>query len=477
MKNIHVKILFIVFTLFISSKYYAQIANVTTVADPLPKSDIGDFKDIGLTDGFIYENYNKSSKTSELVLFDAKNFSVKGRANKKEYNDYKNLGSLSSYYSLNDVELKQNVLYLYVKKATSGYDVFAAKVGQQLAFPETPQYLFNIDDVGKYKQDVQNYTLKARTNENKDLCLFTFKKVKGEDCTYYLYLYDNNLKFLKSDSIITKYKDKDRAEALVYTNGYAIVKPMENKNNVLLNDVKNNKKYTIDIAIDANFISVDNIRSISAEKTILFGRYYTATKDTRVKGGVYKITYNTKMNSIESQIYLNPLLTAAEENQPWFDIIRNFISDDGACYAIVTQTIGAQYYPDTKFEIVCLNTETEKWKKQIPMRNFFSSSIKMALINGNLWVHYIGVIKHDKSVDFNNFNYRFVSAPAHKWDISILRINAKTGYVQHQSIELDNVKSDNSTTEERTRAIFCNNSFYGVHGSSSSTMFKIDIDK
>ncbi|MGZ4034169.1 MAG: hypothetical protein ACXVP4_04840 [Bacteroidia bacterium] len=451
------------YLILINSLSFAQIGSITTANEPVPESvsntEIGIYNP-NFTNSFVFmmsHGLTVFNQTHDIMLIDSKTFAEKKKISRPTYNGYSDFvinrpvyahSYFSSPVTTSKIELDKNLALIYKSKDKKGYAVSVATIDESLTASDKPKYLFST--YTKCDGDFGAKGVMVSTNEKKDLCVFEYEGVnpKTKELTYFYRVYNNNLQLIKADSLISNAQQshvttagtrdyllaKSLAySAFVYDNGYTIVGRQEEKTVFTTTDIKINKTYTFDIANKNNFLTVEKVQSIANDKLVFFGKYFIVKDNKRTKGGVFKIVFNTKNNNVEDQLYYDGLPTASDENEYFFQVDKTIITQTGACYALISQTIGGQEGSWTKTEVICLNTDADKWKKQVPIPGLGGAS--MFLMDKNLIISYDEFKGDNTKIDYNNYAYagNYKGRDTKNYNLALIKINTKTGNIEEQS--------------------------------------------
>lgn len=378
------------------------------------------------------------NQKTELYLIDSKTLLEKKKIDLPKYKGYNPMTSFVFPYGR--MALNQNLIMFYESKDNQKDNFSAIKIQENFNIPDKPEKLFSCDD----KDNV-----KAFISENKEMCMFTFQSsYKKINKKYFHYiLFDNNLKLLKTDSVSTNYKNSDTINFLVYENGVAIILNTIKKRSVTLVDVKNNKTNTFDFSHNNNFINIENIKAINNDKIVLLGKYYSNLPDKTLKNGICKIVYNQKTNAIEEQIYFDHIpagKSIGEDPNAKKNIQKSVITKTGECYVIIYQTSydvvnGSPSASAFKYELMYVNSDSEKWKKQLPIIGGSGYKINMQYYNNYLYVTYIDREKEDTKLDYNNyvFGSPIPALNDKRSNVSLLKVSANSTILRQGFKDLD----------------------------------------
>ena len=380
------------------------------------------------------------NQKEELFLIDSKTFQEK---KKIDFPKYKGYDQFSIKYlkriTTNIVDLNQNLVLFYSNRPNKKYAVSAVKIKEDLISPEKPEYLFSVEDANN---------VMFSKNDKKDVCVFTYEtENKKENRKWFHYhIYNGNLQLLKCDSIGSDRKSPDTLYAMAHDNGCAIIKNNGLKRTITIIDVKNNKTNTFELLKGNNFLTVERIKLIANDKMIFFGKYFSVVSKKKISCGMFKVVYNQKTNAIEDQVYFDHVPVGKDEEEDHDKSIEKaLITETGACYALISQNNMdwdrryLQFFGITKFELVCINTSAEKWKKQIPIHKGTGYTANMNYLNGNLFLSYVDFEDSKNKINYNNYvfgePYPFstTSRRDHESNVSLLKINP-AGNIEHQNL-------------------------------------------
>jgi hypothetical protein len=407
-----------------SMLYWSAHAQMAT----LRKSEIPDGKnavdfalvDPNFKDSFIFlkSSAKSFSKTVyEVSLIDSRSLQEKKKTVMPSYDNYEilrprpqnYLGFLpneSVEYINRSIGLDQNMVWLYYSKAGKREAISAVKVDESLTFPEKPTYLFTVDD---------HYDgVLISTNHKKNICVLSNerKDKKSKTSTFYYRVYDSNMNLLKADSAISDLKDQDTLKAMAYDNGVVLIKNKGKKRLITVYDVRNNSENKFEVEKGSNIMDVEAIRLIANDKIVFLGTYYANVTRKSTTKGVFKVVYNQKSKTVEQQVFFDhvPVGKNEAENEPKY-VVEPLITETGGCYVLVSQIT---FFLPNKFEILYVNNETEKWKKQLPIPSPAAGSdraslvpnysVKMTFTNGNLFITYMN-FNETALPDINNYVY------------------------------------------------------------------------
>jgi hypothetical protein len=376
------------------------------------------------------------------MLIDSKTFALKKKLIIPVYDGYSRFeinrphyrdSYYSSHLTTSRVDLNKNLVLLYKGKSGKGYAVSAIALNESFTAPGKPTYLFSTNN--KCDGNDGPLGIMVSVNQKKDMCLFIYQKVnkKIKKNNYCCYVYNNNLQLLKADSIMFDIKAPIIVDACIYDNGYALITREELKTNFTATDLINKKTYSFSVDNNNNQLSVDKVQTITNDRIVFFGKYFIMVDKKRSKGGLFKIVYNTKNNTIESQLYYGGLPTASNPNEVFINIHNTIITPTGACYALIAQTIGGQEGTWTKMEVVCLDTDANKWKRQVPIPGGRQAS--MFLAGENLIISYEEFKGDNSKINYNNYAFagNYKGRDSKNVNLALLKINTKSSYVQQQS--------------------------------------------
>lgn len=441
--------LFAAFAFIFSAQ--AQIATFT-LSEYIPES--GSITETHVMDpnfdnAFVYimaHGLTVFNQSKEIFLVDSKTFSEK---KKVDFPKYKGYDKVQPYYE----EVNKNIILFFMNKPNKMNAISIVKINESLNMPDKPEYLFSLD---------QYDAMQFEKNEKKDLCIFTYPADnKKENKSHYHYrVYDNEMKLLKADSAAYDYKGSNATSALIYNNGYAVMKTSESKCNVTLTDIKTNKSSNFNLSNGTNTIIVTQVKSIAGDKVILLGKY-SSFKNKKVNNGLFKAVYNQKTSVLEEQIYFNHVPAGkGEKDEIDKNVEKSLITETGACYFVISQgpiDSYSEYNFNNKFELVYINSASEKWKKQLP----FAAKSKIDILHtkGNLYITYLDYEGESTKIDVNNYVYGspLPSNPVtlrqlYKTNICVLKV-APNGNIALQSF-IDN---------HYNSVMAVNNEFIGVH--------------
>lgn len=423
---------------------------VQTISEYIPESasvtDIGTYNP-DFNNCFIFNmahGLTAFNQKNEIFLIDSKTFQEKKKIEFPKYKGYSRFSLRTNhyidYFTSNILDLNQNLVLIYSNKVNKKYAISAVKLKESLDIPESPQYLFTADD---------EYNVKFFKNTKKDICIFSYtteNKKANKKCFHY-YVYNNELNLLKSDSIEFAFDSKDVYYTSVYNSGFAITKENGLNYTLSITDIKTNKTNTIDLSNGTNNFIVAQIQSVQNDKIVVCGSYYSVYDKNKVNNGLFKINFNQKTGQIEDKINYDIIPSGKflrEEEHRIKNIENICITEKGECYMLISQTfnewdgsIASQH--THKYEMVYINTNASKWKKQLPIVEKTSDKIEMIYSNGYLLLSYLDYEGDKNTIDFNNYAFGnpFPSNPVtlrqtYESNVSLLKINSE-GKIQHQS--------------------------------------------
>lgn len=365
-------------------------------------------------------------QTKELFLFDNKSLAITKKIAYPKYADYddfevENKGNM--------LTLKQNMILLYKKKNNKKYDIAAAKINEGFAVPDAPQTLFSIKNVG---------VITCEYNDNKDLCVFTKKDENKKSNTLYYWIFDNNLKLVKSDSAIFN-PETDDVSVITFDDGYAVEKRMGNNTDITITNLKKNKTTTVNIKNTENKLILAKIKTLASGKLVVCGNY-SLTEKKKLKNGVFRLMINADNSTIEEQIYFENVPAGKVEIDDQVKKVSNICIDEtGICYIVLNQKNSEGYR--MKNELFCIASNTSKWKKQLPIGASNSDFVlPMFIFHNELVIAYADYENEKSKIDYNNYVYGnpYPSSPVtlrqgYKSSTSVLNISSG-GQVKHQQL-------------------------------------------
>lgn len=416
-----------------------------TISDEIPESasvtGISTY-DPGYTNSFVFimgHGLTTFNQKNEIFLIDKKTLVEKNKIEYPKYKDYDNISLGAHYQYSTAVDLKQNLTLFYSSTSNKESAISVVRLNESLTVPDKPEFLFTTDNI---------YSVDFYLNDKKDLCIFTYtreyKKLKKK--SFYYRVYNNKLDLLKSDSIVNTIDNKDKYDVKVFDNGFAIIKTNDLNTSLSITDLKNNKNSNLDLSNGKDNFTVENIKSIANDKIVILNYFYTKLEDKKIKNSFLKIIYNLKTGSSEEKIIFDYIPAgkdeAVKENKY---VQQTMITETGICYVLLSQNklawinYGFTIAYSNKYELVCIGSNTNKWKKQLPITAGTDDKIGMLFSNGNLFLTYINYEEQDNKIDVNTYVYGNPMPPKsattkqmYKSDVALLKINS-IGNIQQQS--------------------------------------------
>ncbi len=374
---------------FVLSEYIPESGSVTEINAFNPNFD----------NAFVFvmaHGLTVFNQSRELFLIDSKTFAEKKKIDYPKYKGYDNITTYV-YADVNykdiGIEMNKNLILTYSSKIGKQTGISAVKIGESFTAPEKPELLFTTTN---------DYSIRSYRNDKKDLCLFTYfiddKKTKRS--SYNFRLYDANLKLLKADSVQYEYDGVPNAWAHVYDNGYVLSKRDGNKLAVTLNDVKSGKSSNFVLTNGTNSLNIVQVKGVG-DKVIIFGEY-SNLNGKKMSNGFFKAT--VKGGTLEEQIYFDHVPAGEfERDKEGKNVDRVVITDAGACYALISQgpTPPGDYDFADKYEVVYINTASDKWKKQLPITP--KTLFEMNFTKGALRIATLDYEGDNNKIDPNNY--------------------------------------------------------------------------
>jgi len=447
MKKINITTVLIL-TLLLNSNVYAQFADFK-LSDAIPKTK-------SITESKLYNPEFKNSfiylktygitifkQITDLNLVDAKTLLIKNTIEYPKFENYNQFYVITQKYSDNIsdciLDLNQNLFLMYKKKINITSEISYVKINEKFKVSEKPISLFTIKN---------KYSVSFVKNKKKDICAF-YQTVEDNDKkikNFYYYIYNNELKLIKSDSIISSFDDKDKYSVSVYENGFSINKENGYLNTITFTDIKNNISKTIDITDSPKKLYVYKIEIINNEHLLICGNHHFGNADKSKTNGVYRFKYNINSNVFDEKIYSELKIrgnTYKGEESMVKNIENLVITDKGECFYLISQTVkevvnNITNYSSCKFELMYIGDNNTKWNKQLPIVGLSWHYIDMYCLNNNLILSYIDYENRYDKIDFNNYifgkpmpNPGFTGSSP---NTSILKINTE-GNIQHQVLK------------------------------------------
>lgn len=337
---------------------------------------------------------------NELILIDKKKFTEKAKISYPKFEGYDDATTWPDNKVIT-AETKDNVIFFFKKKdkSTKRVSLYGCKFGDSLILPDKPEFLFSFQ---KKETD-----LVVDVNHNKSLILLQNKYTDKTNSINFFRLFDSNLKLIHTDSTETLLRASDIVKSIILENGYLVVKQDELKQEFILYDVITNKKYNF--ALNGNYKNpiVTNARMLNG-KIILCGHYFSEKSKNLITNGIFKIVYNLTSNQIEDEVYFDHIPKGQNEDEIQRKFIEtSYINSKGDCFVVLHQntllvggsTSTSFKYAKSKYEIMGITNENEKWRKQLPLGlDLYKSTY---FTENNIYVVCYVNDKHD----FNNFIY------------------------------------------------------------------------
>jgi hypothetical protein len=353
---------------------------------------------------------------TDILKIDLNTLEEKNKISFPEIKGYKNI-SLSSPSA---VMLTDNLVFFHKKSMGNKlFGIFASRLTENFDVSSEPKYLFSVNENdfnfvnGIYMDNiVSNFdndnSLNLLVNDNKNLFLLSYhsKPDKLNNQKYFTFLIDNNLNIVKSDSSIhdVKLESSNNFYSLIMNDGYASIEYKDKVNEITVYNQKNNEKTKITYKSKVEVFRITDIKFLN-NKLVFIGSYSEKMSNGNVSNGCFKVTFNLMKKIIEEETYFSHEPKGTKEYNQAKHFFSTSIRPDGTAYFVICQrasTLSSQGFPEVienKYEVMCINSKSEKWRKQLPIDN---KKLKEVFYFNNT-IYLLGYC--NENYDLNNFEY------------------------------------------------------------------------
>lgn len=270
----------------------------------------------------------------------------------------------------------------------------------------------------------------------------------------YYYLFDNNFKLLKTDSLVIKANTDIEVYDIMLNDGFVNFSNENLTTNVKIYNVLKNNYSEFSITSQKPNIKITSLKKIG-EKYYLCGTYFEKVDKRSKNNGIFKIVYNEQSKTIEEEIYF--------KNEPKGKYLRedvakssyfSYITEDGTCFIGICQryvdliTYQEGKRVENRYEVMCINKNV-LWQKTLAIglgnlkecyylnNTIFIKCYANKGFNHNNYIYGEKITSRNGEVELRNDAY-----------LSILKINSE-GDIKYRVISDDANQSESSWYSEK----------------------------
>lgn len=329
-------------------------------------------------------------QTKELFLIDKKTLAINKKILLPKIEGYEVADELVKGYR---TALKNNEIIFYKRKVNKKTELSGLKVDESFNVPAAPEYMLGGKDIS---------TLTYGISEAKNICVFNCSSVIQKKNYFFFWVFDNNLKLLKSDSLLFD-AEADNVSVIPYNNGYILSKGNTANYELKITNLKNSKTITATLKSGANKFNILTAKTLSTGKIIICGNYNSPEKK-KFKNGVFRLVINPENGTVEEQVLFENIPAGKAE----IDEIPKHgeyacIDESGTCYILLNQENGIGY--KNKHELFGI-ANNAKWKRQLPMPAYTNSNytFPMFIYKDGLYLSYTDYEADKPALDYFDYN-------------------------------------------------------------------------